>query len=228
MEPADRFYQLLAELRRGVGGPRCLGECTGRMRWPERGVYFFFEPGEGRSDFTTARVVRVGTHAVSRGSRTTLWSRLRAHRGNANGAGHHRGSIFRLHVGAASIRKSGDSLVFQSWGKGSSASPQIRASEALLEKMVSEHIGKMSVLWISVEDEAGPESDRAYLERNAIALLTGADSPSKNWLGSHSVREEIRESGLWNLDHVGGRCDPGLFDALERSVANTIQLHRTV
>ena len=228
MERVARFYQLLAELRRGVGGPRCLGGCTGRMKWPERGLYFFFEPGEMRPDFTTARVVRVGTHAVSRGSRTTLWSRLRAHRGTTNGTGNHRGSIFRLHVGAALIRKSADHVVFPSWGKGASASRQIRAGEAPLEKMVSEHIGKMSVLWISVEDEAGPASDRAYLERNAIALLTGADSPSKNWLGSHSVREEIRESGLWNLDHVGGHCDPGLFDALERSVANTIQLHGTV
>ena len=38
-----RFYELLAKLERRVGGTRVLADCTGGMRWPKRGLYFFFE-----------------------------------------------------------------------------------------------------------------------------------------------------------------------------------------
>src|SRR5262245_12149686 len=98
----NRFYELLLELEIGLGGKRQLRSCTGKMRWPRRGVYFFFEPGEYRStEESVERVVRVGTHAVGEGSASTLWSRLHTHRGSLAGGGYHRGSIFRLHVGAA-------------------------------------------------------------------------------------------------------------------------------
>jgi len=36
-----RFYEILDMLAERIGGPRILAECTGRMGWPERGVYFF-------------------------------------------------------------------------------------------------------------------------------------------------------------------------------------------
>ena len=102
-----RFYELLSSLAAGLGGWRRLAECSGRMNWPQRGVYFFFEPGESRSRSGTGnRVVRVGTHALKDGSRSTLWQRLSQHRGNARGdGGNHRGSIFRLLVGAALARR---------------------------------------------------------------------------------------------------------------------------
>ena len=72
----DEFYRLLGELRSRLGGCRMLRDCTGKNGWPERGIYFFFEDGEFREDGVTPRVVRVGTHAVSEGSKTTLWTRL--------------------------------------------------------------------------------------------------------------------------------------------------------
>jgi hypothetical protein len=37
---------------------------------------------------------------------------------------------------------------------------------------VSEVIGKMSFLWLPVRDEPGPNSQRGYIERNVIALLS--------------------------------------------------------
>jgi len=107
----DRFYFDLEDLREQVGGYRLLSSCTGSMNWPERGVYFFFEAGETRDFKDDLRVVRVGTHAVSKGSKTTLWDRLRTHRGSLSGryagGGNHRGSIFRLHVGSAILNKEG-------------------------------------------------------------------------------------------------------------------------
>jgi hypothetical protein len=70
-----RFYSLLAEFGRNVAGPKQLSECTGRDGWPQRGIYFFQEPGERRSDSGTGnRIVRVGTHALKTGSRTSLWN----------------------------------------------------------------------------------------------------------------------------------------------------------
>ena len=107
---------------------RWLSSCTGRMAWPERGVYFFFESGEERSDSGTGlRVVRVGTHALTSGSSTTLWNRLSQHRGSGrSGGGNHRGSIFRLIVGAALMKpEPGDAAA--SWGRGSSADSDTRA-----------------------------------------------------------------------------------------------------
>jgi hypothetical protein len=80
-----RFYKLLAALENKIGPHRKLGECSGRMDWPKRGVYFFFEDGEKRSHTGNGqRVVRVGTHALTTGSGTKLWSRLSQHRGQLN------------------------------------------------------------------------------------------------------------------------------------------------
>ena len=100
---AARFYRALCNLEERVGGARRPAQCDGRSGWPERGVYFFFEDGESRSSSGAGpRVVRVGTHALKSGGGANLWSRLRGHRGDSKtGGGNHRGSIFRLLVGAA-------------------------------------------------------------------------------------------------------------------------------
>jgi len=68
-----RFYDILAELERRLGGTRTLNDGSLAINWPARGVYFFFEPGETRSDTGSGpRVVRVGTHALTPQSRTSL------------------------------------------------------------------------------------------------------------------------------------------------------------
>ncbi len=78
-QDVERFYALLDDLSRHVKGPRILGDCSGRDEWPERGVYFFFEPGEMRRFKSTRhRVVRIGTHGIGAGHNSTLWSRLSA------------------------------------------------------------------------------------------------------------------------------------------------------
>jgi len=51
------------------------------MDWPDRGVYFFFASDERRNAGDQLRITRIGTHAVSEGSSTSLWNRLRTHRG---------------------------------------------------------------------------------------------------------------------------------------------------
>lgn len=228
------FYALLDRLEVKVGGKRCLADCHGRMDWSARGVYFFFEPGELRSDSGTGhRVVRVGTHALKAGAQTSLWNRLSQHRGaQKTGRGNHRGSIFRLIIGTAIKYRNGVQDP-TSWGIGSdlgSAAKKlgveraaVRESEATLEKEVSDHIRNMPFLWIDIDDAPGPDSHRGNIERNSIALLSNyhrelLDPPSLSWLGNLSDRERVRTSGLWNSNHVDEVYELGFLSDLERSI----------
>jgi hypothetical protein len=225
-----RFYELIDRLRSTAGGARLLGGCSKATGWPTHGVYFFFEPGEQR-EAGEPRIVRVGTHAVSAGSKTTLWNRLSTHRGAVGGSqaggGNHRGSIFRLHVGKALLARGGfDGQAVATWGVGASAAKAVREAEYPIELAVSRYIRAMTVLWVSVPGDAGTTSDRKLIEANAIALLTNRqrepiDPPSPGWLGRLSRHSAIRESGLWNVQHVDERHDPGFLNVLEGYVRST-------
>jgi len=217
----NRFYDLLAQVAEQPRQGSKLSDLTGKPSWPSRGVYFFREQGELRtSPPETPRIVRVGTHAVSAQSRSTLWGRLRTHRGNRTGGGNHRGSIFRLHVGAALLAR--EHARHDTWSIGTSAPKDTRIHEIDLEHRVSAHIGAMTVLWIEVPDEPSATSARAYIERNSIALLSyiriPLDPPSAGWLGLASPRDAIRRSGLWNLNHVSESYDPHFLDVVETFV----------
>ncbi len=90
LEDIVRFYTLLDRLKQRVGGSRTLANIVNYRDWPNRGVYLFFEPSEVRSDSGKGpRVVRIGTHALGKGTRSTLRQRLGQHRGRASGGGNH-------------------------------------------------------------------------------------------------------------------------------------------
>lgn len=179
---------------------------------PDQGVYFFFDPTE-ETHFSTqlGRLVRVGTHAVSAGSRATLRDRLRAHLGTSDGYGNHRSSVFRLHVGEAIIRRDGLRKRFPQWGNGQSSPVLVRERERPLEKKVSDVISKLYVASVKVADRAAKMSARSALERLTIALFTEnyqpVESPSPQWLGRHSAHDVISKTGLWNLREVGSKAD---------------------
>ena len=212
-EHLDRFYDLLDSLEGKLGGARTLEHSDGQMTWPQRGVYFFMEDGEDRSNQKRKRIVRVGTHAVSATSRTTLWTRLRQHRGNKNTGGNHGASIFRLLVGTALIAR--DSLDCPSWGKKDQPCKPL-----FVEQQVSETIGKMPFLWLEVDH--GHEG-RGYIESNTIALLSNLgkpaiDPPSADWLGHHCQRSKVQKSGLWNQQETGKSYSPNFLDDFARLV----------
>jgi len=193
------------------------------MAWPKRGVYFFFEPNELREIDARPRIVRVGTHALTAGSRSTLWKRLAQHRGTKRTiGGNHRGSIFRLLVGAA-LAVHDPPLTCPSWGLRRAAGRSTRQSERHLEAAVSEYLGRMTVLCLPLEDEPGRGNLRGYIEKNTIALLSNferppIDPPSANWLGRCCPRAKVRLSGLWNSDHVDEDYNPAFLTELEQIV----------
>jgi hypothetical protein len=119
-----------------------------------------------------AMLDELSTHAIAGPSTTTLWNRLRNHRGDVGGTkpggGNHRRSIFRAHVGTALI-KSGDwpDAVGQSW-RDKNADRGTRCEEYSLEQAVTRHIGDMSFLWLSVPER----QDHQLIERNGIGLLS--------------------------------------------------------
>ncbi len=222
----ERFYKLLEELRDGLGGARKMADCSGTMNWPRRGVYLLFENSERRIlRPDVPRVTRIGTHGVSAGSNSSLWQRLRAHKGGAGKTGRHRSSILRQHVGDAVMAKSNGKITCPTWGSAQCPS-SLPDSEMDLERLVSDYVGEMDVLWLSVLDAPSSCSDRAFIERNAISLLTERmyplDTASKDWLGNWSPNQKIVESCMWNVDHVGCAYDARFLDVFEEYVKKTI------
>ena len=235
-----RFYGLLDRLDAWVGGARTLADCRRNMNWPERGVYFFFEHGESRTGSGSGpRVVRIGTHGLINRAKSTLWGRLYQQRGAAStGGGNHRGSIFRLLVGIA-LERQENVRPPPSWGVTSdirSAARQIgigleevKQWERGLEVKVSRYFTGMPFLCLNVDDEPSPDSQRGFIERNAVALLSdfgerAVDAPSPNWLGRHSDRGRVRLSGLWNNNHVDGTYHPSFFNVMELRIGRTERL----
>jgi len=83
LEHLKASYSILEQDEKNRRGPDACN-CSGRLTWPYRGVYFFRESGENRVDTGPGpRVVRVGTHALKAGSATELWTRLPQHKGQA-------------------------------------------------------------------------------------------------------------------------------------------------
>lgn len=219
----DRFYSLMDELEE-IQPKRILTDSNGRMNWFDQGVYFFYEKNEVRKN-NKPRIVRIGTHAISQGSKTKLWKRLRQHKGTKNGEGNHRSSVFRKLIGFALIIQ--QNLNYPFWGADKKRiHKQIKIAEKKLEIEVSKIIGVMPFLFVQVIGESSKDNMRAYIETNSIALLSNRnkenkiDLPSMNWLGKYSGHQDVVESGLWNSVDTEKVYDSKFLDKLEGLISN--------
>lgn len=218
-----RFYSILETLEKKNKSKKLLSKSHGRQKWPKMGVYFFFESNQKRIESGNGlRVTRVGTHALKSNSKTTLWNRIRQHKGIIkSGGGDHRISIFRLLVGTALIKK--NNLNISTWGVRDNALKNIKINEHQLEQQVSQIIGSMSFLYLAINDETGPESLRGYIEKNSISLLSNFNKPaldiaSNDWLGYKCNRNKVKNSNLWNQNHVEKSYNSDFLDKFEKLV----------
>ena len=197
----DRFYRVLDK----AAGPRLLPDC---QAVPEAaGVYFFLERGEVRRN-GRPRVVRVGKSVTLR-SRLLNQHLNGTHRDNCSNDHGYRSSVFRHHIGSALIKRHKLSLRQdalegpKTWSRLKKSEPADeveRDFEQQVESRVTQVLRAMSVAWVVI-------GDQARIERHLIGLLSSGDSPSTAWLGSWHSHENIRGSGLWNIEHVGGGYD---------------------
>lgn len=166
---------------------------TNLQALPSSGVYFLFERGEtAELDGVQAdRIVRVGTHDAQ----GALVRRIRTHYGPKTSSGGNRASsVFRLKVGEAMMRRGeAPSSEVEAWlTKGPPPSD--------LEEAVSRYI-RSNVTFAVVRCESPDERKR--LEAACISMLGDrGPRPTDSWLGLHSSCVKVRESGLWNEQHV--------------------------
>ncbi len=178
----NKLYDILSHLQASELGQitwQGLGAVNGQVNWPNGGVYFFLESGEFRTDGTTPRIVRIGTHALPNlgGFGTgTLWSRLRLHK-----SGNTTSSIFRKYVG--------------------------RALDTNDENEISTRIHPMPFVVLPIPNlDAVGAGNREIIENFCIMLVSNFHTPidpsSPNWLGLQSGVYRVMQSGLWQYKGV--------------------------
>lgn len=165
---------------------------------PANGIYLLFEKGEGAHG--DERLVRVGTHT----GEGQLPSRLRQHFINQNKDR----SIFRKNIGRALLNQAGDPFLAQweidltpaaarqRWG--STVSKQKLAE---VEAAVTGYMQRSFSFAVVRIDDA---TERLALESKLISTLSLCEAcqPSAAWLGNHSPKQKIRESGLWLVNEL--------------------------
>jgi hypothetical protein len=191
------------------------GHLTPLSALPRDGIYLFFQEGESLTcdGLNTDRIVRVGTHVKDGRFR----ARIRQHYGRVYSLGGNRGgSVFRKHVGGAVLRKAdpADPRLPQ-WLAGEG--PRLRDVEAEVSRVLRERF-----TFVCFRVDSGEE--RLRIERGLIALLSRhpLGEPSADWLGRHAEAPEIREVGLWNVQHVTGLpINPADFARVEALIQAT-------
>jgi len=165
---------------------------------PGNGIYVLFEDGE--NGHGGERIVRIGTHTGN----NQLRSRLKQHFINENKDR----SIFRKNIGRAILNSRNDPfLKYWEYDLTSRKNRELYQSKVDFKKQqdierdVSVYIQKN---FSFVVFKANDKDQRLDLESKIISTVSLCKncSSSENWLGVHSPKEKIRESGLWIVNEL--------------------------
>jgi hypothetical protein len=182
---------------------------------PTNGIYFFYEHSEfSGHNAAQARIVRVGTHRNG-----NFRNRIAEHfllnerkmEFTVDQSPPHDHSIFRKHIGRALLSKNGDPYL-SVWDtdfmkrKTLDAKKHLRniSKEVAIEKQVTQILREQFFFrFIEIEDEEQRIGKQGF-ERALIGALASCDlcGPSDNWLGRYSPDIRIRETGLWQVQHL--------------------------
>ena len=166
---------------------------------PLNGIYVLFEKRE-KAHNQKDRIVRIGTHTGD----NQLRSRLKQHFINENKDR----SIFRKNIGRALLSKNKDSFL-KDWELDlTTREAKDKYSDSIdlkkqkeTEKKVSKYIqNNFSFIVFEVKNK----ERRLELESQIISTISlcGSCNSSKNWLGNHSPKDKIKESGLWLVNQL--------------------------
>jgi hypothetical protein len=171
---------------------------------PDNGIYVKFEKGERFGDLD--RIVRVGTDT----GENNLKKRLVEHFVTEN----KNRSIFRKNIGRAFLNKERNPYL-KFWELDTTSKIEKEKNlkfidkeyERELERKISDYIkSNFSFCVFKMETK----ESRLFWESKIVSTLAQSQiRPSDNWLGNHSPKKPIRESGLWQ---VQGLKDPKLTD----------------
>lgn len=169
-----------------------------KERIPLNGIYVLFERKE--TAHGTNRIVRIGTHT----GEDQLPSRLMQHFVKENKDR----SIFRKNIGRAILNKEKDAFL-EKWELDlTSKESKDRVSNNIdfekqeeVERRVTRYIQDNFTF---VVFEVGDKKERLRLESKIISTISLCQEcrPSRNWLGSYSPKEKIRESGMWLVNEL--------------------------
>lgn len=168
---------------------------------PKNGIYIIFQKGETFEGMD--RIVRVGTHT----GQNQLRSRLKQHFEKEN----KNRSIFRKNIGRCFLEKSPYLPIWEL-----DITPKKDREEKLkqidqeyereLEKRISAFIRENFSFCVF---EVNDKNKRLEFESKIISTLSNAAlpeikaiQPSQEWLGNHSTKNKIRESGLWQVNEL--------------------------
>jgi len=167
-------------------------------RIPANGLYILFEQGEQAHGGD--RIVRIGTHTGD----CNLPKRLREHFETENKDR----SIFRKNIGRAMLAAEGSTLLEQ-WDRDlTSRAARERygdqVDQAKLAKVEARVSAFMSDRFSFAVLEVPDRAERLRLERGLIGTVAHCPEcePSRNWLGNESPVDAIRDSGLWQTQHL--------------------------
>jgi hypothetical protein len=167
-------------------------------KMPRNGIYILFEAGEQAHG--VERIVRVGTHTGD----NQLRSRLQQHFIKENKDR----SIFRKNIGRAILNRAEDPFLEQwNWdlttrkAKDTYSHLMDWCKQEGVEKRVSAYIqGRFSFVVFEVAEK----TKRLILESKIISTVSRCDGcrPSAKWLGLHSPKSKISQSGLWLVNEL--------------------------
>jgi hypothetical protein len=167
-------------------------------QFPANGIYILFEEGEQAHD--TKRIVRIGTHTGNNQLRRRLSQHFINERKDR--------SIFRKNIGRCLLNKNNDPFL-EDWqrdlttraAKEEWADTIDFSKQTEIENQVSEYMrSRMRVAVLEVPDK----EQRLLLESRIISTVSLCEecAPSEGWLGQHSPKHKIRDSGLWQVNEL--------------------------
>lgn len=182
---------------------------------PENGIYFFYEKSEiwGYGGYKP-RIVRIGTHKDGnfrgRIKEHFLFDEAKMNFDATKPAPHER-SIFRKNIGRALLNKERDDYLKiweidfttrtnrEEYGYLRDIQKE-KKIELEITRILRKNFSFRFIIINSQIKRMGSEG----LESSLIGTIAHCKlcRPSNNWLGNHSPKKQIRESGLWLVHHL--------------------------